>query len=271
MIEQKLGSLSVVGCGILTPAHLTQESIARIESSDVVHVLVPDPLGLSTLTKLNSNIKNLGDLYFDATNQKTGANRQEAYDNMVEAILNDVRCGLKVCAVFYGHPGVFVYPSHHSILKAKQEGFKVKMLPAISAEDCLFADLGIDPGDTGCQSYEASQFIFFRHSSNVAAPLILWQIGVVGDISLRQLKPAVHGLDMLQDKLLESYPSEHPVILYEASTLPIMPPRRETILLKELNKAEVSSITTLVVPAILKLEVNFEFCQKWGIDTSLLT
>ena len=33
------------------------------------------------------------------------------------------------------------------------------MLPAISAEDCLFADVGIDPAMTGCQSYEATDFM----------------------------------------------------------------------------------------------------------------
>ena len=136
----KKGSLVIVGTGILTPAHLSQESINRIQSADVVHVLVPDPLGLSTVKKLNNNIKNLGDLYFNQQNEKNGSNRLEAYDLMVEAIMADVRLGLKVCAIFYGHPGVFVYPSHVSITKAIEEGYTAKMLPAISAVDCLFAD-----------------------------------------------------------------------------------------------------------------------------------
>jgi len=30
------------------------------------------------------------------------------------------------------------------------------MLPGISAEDCLFADIGVDPGIYGCQSFEAT-------------------------------------------------------------------------------------------------------------------
>ena len=60
------GTLTVVGTGILTPAHLSQESIASIKHADVVHVLVPDPLGLSTIKQLNQNIKNLADLYFDS-------------------------------------------------------------------------------------------------------------------------------------------------------------------------------------------------------------
>ena len=62
---------------------------------------------------------------------------------MVERILSYVRRGLNVCVVFYGHPGV--HPGHESIRRARMEGFSASKLPGISAEDCLFAELGIDP------------------------------------------------------------------------------------------------------------------------------
>lgn len=265
------GTLTVVGTGILTPAHLSQESIASIKHADVVHVLVPDPLGLSTIKQLNQNVKNLADLYFDSESERNGKNRLEAYDNMVAAILNDVRSDQKVCAIFYGHPGVFVYPSHVSIKKAKEEGFDAQMLPAISAEDCLFADLGVDPGDLGCQAYEASQLIFYQHTPNIHAALILWQIGVVGDETLTQLKPAKHGLAMLRERLLNWYPANHMVTLYEASTLPIMPPRVEQITIDQLVNAEVKTITTLYVPPLESPSLDIEFCKKWSVDIKMLT
>lgn len=266
----KKGSLIIVGTGILTPAHLSQESINRIETADIVHVLVPDALGLSTIQKLNSKIKNLADLYYDPESGKNGANRLEAYNLMVESILSDVRSGLKVCAIFYGHPGVFVYPSHVSIEKAKSEGYEAKMLPAISAEDCLFADLGVDPGDLGCQAYEASQFMFYKHAINVHAALILWQIGVVGDETLTKLKPAENGLAMLKESLLNYYPKDHKVTLYEATTLPIMPPRIEEINISDLIDAKVKTITTLYIPPLISPVLDLAFCDKWGIDISKL-
>jgi precorrin-6B methylase 1 len=264
------GSLVVIGTGILTPAHLSQESINRIETADIVHVLVPDPLGLSTITKLNPKIKNLADLYFNASTGENGANRLEAYNLMVSSILSDVRAGLKVCAIFYGHPGVFVYPSHVCIKIAKTEGFDAQMLPAISAEDCLFADLGIDPGDLGCQAYEASQFMFYKHSINTNAVLILWQIGVAGDETLTKLVPAENGLAMLTEKLRKFYPEEHKVTLYEASTLPITPPRIEEIAIGALPLARVKTITTLFVPPISNPELDLDFCNKWNIDSNQL-
>ena len=43
-----------------------------------------------------------------------------------------------------------------------REGFNAQMLAGISAEDCLFADLGLDPGKNGCQSFEATDFLIRR-------------------------------------------------------------------------------------------------------------
>jgi len=266
----KKGSLVVVGSGILTPAHLSQESIGQIKAADVVYLLIPDALGFSTIKKLNSNIKNLAELYYDPKTEKNGTNRLESYDLMVESILFDVRKGLKVCAIFYGHPGVFVYPSHVCIKKAVKEGYKAKMLPAISAEDCLFADLGIDPGDYGCQAYEASQYLFYKHKLNTSAALILWQIGVAGDVTLKKLTPYQAGLSMLKEKLSKHYPLSHIVTLYEASRLPIMPPRIETTSIGSLNDSKVNTMTTLYVPPLQDPELDSRFCDKWNIDTKQL-
>jgi hypothetical protein len=89
-----------------------------------------------------------------------------------------------VCGVFYGHPGVFSQAPHRAIEQARREGFQAHMEPGISAEDCLYADLGIDPGNVGCQHYEASQFMFYRRVVDPSAYLILWQIGIAGDRSV---------------------------------------------------------------------------------------
>lgn len=257
----KKGCLVIVGTGILTPAHLSQESISSIKTADVVHVLVPDPLGLTTVKKLNENIKDLADLYF------SGCNRQHSYNIMVDAILDDIRSGLSVCAIFYGHPGIFAYPSHKSIKIAKQEGFEAVMLPAISAEGCLYADLGIDPGAYGCQSYEASQLMFYNHTINPHAGLIIWQIGVAGDVTLKRLAPTDYGLEMLKQRLLEWYSKEHQAILYEASTIPMIPPRIDYILLKDLPKADVKTITTLFLAPVSSPTLNRTFCQQYEVDT----
>src|SRR3546814_8782204 len=87
---------------------------------------------------------------------------------MVAAMLAEVRAGRRVCGAFYGHPGVFARVPHKAIAQARAEGFEAHMEAGVSAEDCLYADLGIDPGEVGCQHYEASQFMFYRSEEHTS-------------------------------------------------------------------------------------------------------
>src|SRR5205085_11822477 len=134
----KKGSLVIVGTGIRTVGHLTTEAIAWMKAADKLLYVVADPIAEDVIKRFNPDgAESLSELYDD------GKPRMDTYDEMVERILSCVRNGLRTCVAFYGHPGVFVYPSHESIRRARSEGFSAKMLPGISAEDCLFADMGI--------------------------------------------------------------------------------------------------------------------------------
>ena len=95
-------------------------------------------------------------------------------------MLQEVRLGYDVLGIFYGHPGVFVSPSHLAIAKARQEGYKAKMLPGVSAEDYMFADLGFDPSIYGCMTCEATELLIRNRSLNPAVTNIIWQVGAVG-------------------------------------------------------------------------------------------
>jgi hypothetical protein len=176
-----------------------------------------------------------------------GKERTETYREMVEAILAPVREGHDVCAAFYGHPGVFVSPSHEAIRQARAAGYDATMLPAISAEDCLFAELGIDPGRTGCQSYEATNFLLTNRPIDAAAVLILWQVGVLGEWGHAR-KTDERRLGLLVDRLLEVYPAEHKAILYEASPYPVGDAIAARTPLGRLAQGVMTAATTLVVP-----------------------
>jgi hypothetical protein len=128
------------------------------------------------------------------------------------------------------------------------------MLPGISTEDCLVADLGIDPGTTGMQSMEATQFLIFERKIDPTAMLILWQPYVAGELTLKRFETTGAKLQVLVDKLARDYPLDHPVILYEAATNPLEKTRMDTILLRDLPTAELNGITTLVIPAAYPLK-----------------
>jgi hypothetical protein len=161
-----------------------------------------------------------------------------------------------VCAAFYGHPGIFACIAHLAIKDARAEGFSAEMLPGISAEDCLVADLGIDPGATGMQSMETTQFMIYQRRIDPGALLILWQPALAGELSLKRFDTTPAKLQVLVDKLAHDYPLDHPVILYEAATHPLEQTRMETVLLKDLPQATLHQATTLVIPAVYPLKLD---------------
>ena len=246
------GGLVFVGTGILLGGHMTPRARDYIAKADVVFMSVSSGVMESWISDMNSDVRSLQVFY-----QKE-VSRKKTYNSMINAILEEVRLGKKVCCVLYGHPGVFAYVSHRAIKIAKQEGFFACMEPGISAEDCLVADLGIDPGKYGCQQYEATQFMLYQRKLDPSAYLILWQIGVAGDISLKKLETKSYHRKILLDLLSEYYPDEHEVIVYEASSLPINKARIERIPLNQLIDIKLHDFSTLVVPPSLPLAINHQ-------------
>jgi hypothetical protein len=162
-----------------------------------------------------------------------------------------------VCAAFYGHPAVFVEPSHEAIRLARQEGFSARMLPGVSAEDCLFADLAVESQLFGWQSYEATDFLGMRRRFDPSAALILWQVGLLGERSVRKgMGCRPERLQRLTDVLRRSYPPRHPVILYEAAQFPIADPVIDRTTLASLPGKQVAPATTLYIPPLPSRPMN---------------
>lgn len=238
----KPGSLACVGLGMMLGAHLGPRARAHIEQADVVFAAVSDPVVELWLQQMHPDVRSLQPYYAE------GKSRHDTYREMVEAMLAPVRAGQRVCGAFYGHPGVFAQAPHRAIAQARAEGHAAVMEAAVSAEDCLYADLGLDPGDTGCQHFEASQLMFYRRRIDPSALLVLWQVGMAGERSLRSFAPSPARLQLLVERLQEDYPAGHACLLYEAATLPIQAPRIDTLALRDLPRASLHLHTTLVVP-----------------------
>lgn len=259
MTEQQ-GSLVCVGLGMMLGAHLGPRARSHIEQADVVFVAVSDPLVELWVQKMHTDVRSLQPYYGDGT--ADGKPRTDSYREMVEAMLVEVRAGRRVCGVFYGHPGVFALAPHRSIALAREAGFAAHMEPGISAEDCLYADLGIDPGTYGCQHYEASQYMFYQRVIDPSAYLVLWQIGIAGDRTLARFATGPAYRKLLLELLLRDYPADHPVIAYEAATLPITDPRMEQMRLSDLVDADLHLQTTLLVPPARPMQRNQDMLDR---------
>ena len=238
------GSLLIVGTGIKLVAEAGVAVEERIRAAEKVFFVAGDPAKATWLTQLNPQAVSLHSLY------QPGKPRIQTYQEMVARILEPVRQGYRVCAVFYGHPGVFVWPSHEAIRQARAEGYTAEMLPGVSAEDCLFADLEMDPLATGCQRFEATNFLLYNRPFDPTAVLVLWQIGVIGEAAFPPERADSRGLSILTERLLDHYPPDHEVIIYEAAQYAVLKPRIERRPLRDLPQAAVSPISTLCVPPL---------------------
>ncbi len=170
-----------------------------------------------------------------------------------------------MCAIFYGHPTVCAQPGILAVEQAKKEGFNTRVLPGISAEDCLFADLLVNPASSGCQSFEASDFIVYQRPFSTASHLILWQVGFIGALGPVHAHDNTAGIRLLTDYLATQYPLTHEVVLYEAAQYPHFQPRIDKLMLKDLPYAKTTPITTLYVPPASELKRSNAVMQALGI------
>jgi precorrin-6B methylase 1 len=253
-VADQRGSLIVVGSGIRSLGQLTPTAIAWIKASSAVFYLIADPIAEDVINFLNpEGAVSLMSHYGE------GVNRDRSYENMVQQILASVRAGKRTCVCFYGHPGVFAFPGHEAIRRARREGYSAHMVPGISAEDCLYADLGVDPAVNGCQAFEATDFLVHNRLIDASSQLILWQVGVVGDRTFRAAGYHVGGLfPTLVWKLSQSYGAEHAGIIYEAAVLPGLAPTITSVKLGSLTPSHVSAISTLYIPPARANTINQE-------------
>ena len=256
------GSLTVVGTGIRL-SQMSLEARAAIRSADQVLYSVADPVTEAAIQKLNATAESLQPFY--------GPDKYclVTYREMVQRILFFVRQRLDVCAVFYGHPGVFVYSSHEAIRRARREGFVATMLPAPSSEDCLFADLGIDPASSGCQSFEATDFLIRRRRFDPCSHLILWQVGHIGNWKPEKQDGSAN-LHTLVEVLCEHYDARHRTVLYQAAQYASCDPLIQRVRLAQIPHAAISPVTTLYVPPRGPRAIDYAMIDRLGIPRRLL-
>lgn len=237
-----VNTLAIIGSGIKFLSHITYEAKNCIEKADKVLYLVNEPATQEWIQTLNQNSESLDHLY----NKHSARNNN--YLSISEYIIDQLEKIKLLCVVFYGHPTVLVQPSIYTAQSAKERGHNVIAFPGISAEDCLFADLLIDPSSCGCQSFEATDFILYQRNYDSSCHLILWQPCVIGVKRIVANHNPKEGLKLLTDYLSKRYSPHHTVILYEAAQYPTFISRIEKVQLQNLSDANVNRLTTLYIP-----------------------
>jgi uroporphyrin-III C-methyltransferase len=236
------GSLTVVGTGIDAVSQLTPGARGAIEGADEVLYLVADPVAALRVEALSPRARSL-DHFYGPTKA-----RRETYAEVAETIVGAVMRGARVCAVLYGHPGVFALPGHTALERVRAAGLPARMLPAVSALDCLVADLGLDPARWGLQAYEATYFFVRRPSVDPHATLVLLQVGMLGEAGGAATEAVAARFHLLLDRLVGLYGPAREAILYEASPYPGTAPAVDRFALGDAEARAPSVMSTLCVP-----------------------
>lgn len=255
------GSLIVVGTGI-SVSHLTMEARGWICSSECVLYCVADAATERLILKINPDAESLYPFYGE------GKPRKETYKQMIERTMECVRSGKQVCVAYYGHPGIFVHPSHKSIEIARKEGYAARMLPAVSSLDCLFCDLGFDPS-TGCQVYEATDLLLRKRKLDIFSHVIVWQVAAVGDLGFSFKGFDCRHVPSLTEYLLTHYPKNHEVTIYEAAQFSICNPVINTFRISDLPNQKLSGISTLYIPPIEVAPMHLSALDQLGLNNML--
>ena len=135
------------------------------------------------------------------------------------------------------------------------------MLPGISAEDCLFADLGVDPARMVAKVSRLQTSCCRSEPSIRASSLILWQIGLLGQEDYRT-HYATAGLPILVEHLTKIYGPLHLVTIYEAALYPVCTPVTLQVALQHLSEARIGPYTTIYVPPIGGVETDPELAAR---------
>jgi hypothetical protein len=240
----KKGSLIVVGTGIGLVGQVTHDALQAMREADYLFYAANTDVSEIWIRRQNRRHESLADCY---AIDRSGA---ETYALMTERIVARVREGKRVCAAFYGHPGVLAQASHAAIGLLRRERYEATMLPGISSDACLMADLGVNPGDCGLSSFEATDFLVSGRRFDPRSHLLLWQIGALGKWSPLETGPSKSGVAELVRVLCRSYPSTHEVVTYSAARYPLSPPTIRRLALERLSRIHLPMAMILWVPPL---------------------
>jgi hypothetical protein len=258
----KRGHLTVIGSGIETLG-FTLGDDELLRKADRVFFCVADPATVVFIRRLRPDAYDLYVLYDD------GKPRYVTYMQMAEAMLHYVREGEHVVCVFYGHPGIFVLATHRAILIARREGHHAVMRPGISALDCLCADLGVDPCHPGMQTHEATDMLIRRREPDVTLHVVLWQVGLIGEMGFRRAGYLNRNFSILISYLQDFYGPDYPVTHYVASRYPTVPPLIETYELSALHdpatQTKVTGLSTFYLAPRDAAEADPDMVARLGL------
>jgi len=257
--------LFIIGTGIKFLAHLTHETQQVLKQCDTVLHLVNEPAIKEHIEINYQHTVSLDDIYYQHQYRAT------AYEAIKEKVKLIAKSQGTTAFVTYGHPLFFSNAAENIANELGDEGIDVQVLPGISAIDCLFSDLKLDPSQHGCQFYDTTEFLLYNHNVQPQSHLILLQVGVIGEQApVSTDNTGGEYLEVLQKRLMTSYPENHQVTIYEASQYPYIQSGITTTTLEKLSSTQIPRLATLYIPPCQKKTIDRDMLNQLNLNVDLL-
>lgn len=245
--EKKPIDIYIVGLGILRGHQVTREVDEAIRCCKEVLYIDRSAEMDAYLRERCPRVTDLHPLSY-----REGENRLNAYDTMASKVVEAALDHPPVAFGLYGHPLIYAFPPFQVSQAAQLLDLRVKILPGISALDCLLVDLMLDPAHEGLQMYEATDLLIRHRPLQPDVPSLIWQIGAVETALYSELPNSPGRFETLKEYLLKFYPAEHAVVaVYSSDDV-----QRETSFVKfvlgemESRAAELHQGMTLYIPPV---------------------
>ncbi len=207
----------LVGLGICGIDQITAETERVLRHAR--EVLFVDT-GVATRRYLESLCPRVTSL-FDESYADDG-HRLGAYHHMAARTIDAALDHAPVAFAMQGHPIVGACAPALIRDAAGLLGLSVRVLPGISALDCVFAELLLDPCLHGLQMYEATDLLLRRRPLQADVPALIWQVGSLETRLHTQRRSRPERFTRFQIHLRRFYPAAHPVTAVFATPHPLM-------------------------------------------------
>jgi precorrin-2 methylase len=252
--------ITIVGLGLVAPDHLTREAERAVREAREVLYLDTGIATNAVLSAISDNVTSL----FAESYQEDGP-RLDAYAHMAERVVEAAADHAPVVFAVHGHPLVGVHAPFAIARIAAERGLTVRVVPGISAMDCLFADLGIDPVVSGMQMYEATDLLLRRRPLQPDVPALIWQVGNLESRLHTSRRSRPERFFGFRDHLFQFYPRDHVVTIYFAAPHPLVPTVKIPSTIAELPERAGdlhAGVTVYVPPAFDRPVVDSELLAR---------
>lgn len=250
----------IIGTGMRGRQQMTKEAERAIEASERFYSIHMSKLYEEYINQMDVEQYDLRGHYSE------GKDRVDTYEEVAETVLEAAEeVNEPVTLALYGHPMVFVSPSRKVINRAEERGLVVEVRPGISSMDCLYTDLGFDPGQSGVQMFEATDMLLREWELNPEVPAMIWQIGAVeSSIHHTSVEDKPERYSRVREYLQQFYPDDHTVISAQTPIYPTTEPKQYEFQLNEFESMheDLNKLQTLYIPPVRERPVQNEELQE---------